>query len=210
MTESSTMAMQLSEEKHASVSDSEDDEDIPVGTKFGGLRDSMAPRREYNSRKNHEQSKMLLPEDSTTSMTHNDSSSRSGSDKHVNFDRVSEREFRMTLGRHPEAKGTPLELSWSFRENGRSITLEEHEQQRQTSGQGLRRMAKNRREEIALRNHSRESVKLVQEELKEIRQSREKGKNEDIETELAKESKQSQPKKKGLMGKLFKRNKGKK
>ena len=206
MTESSTIAMQLSEEN---VSDSEDDEDIPVGTKFGGLRDSMAPRREHNSRKNHEQSKMLLPEDSTTSMTHNDSSSRSGSDKHVNFDRVSEREFRMTLGRHPEAKGTPLELSWSFRENGRSITLEEHEQQRQTSGQGLRRMAKNRREEIALRNHSRESVKLVQEELMEIRQSREKGKNEDIETELAKESKQSQPKKKGLMGKLFKRKKDK-
>lgn len=206
MTESSTIAMQLSEEN---VSDSEDDEDIPVGTKFGGLRDSMAPRREHNSRKNHEQSKMLLPEDSTTSMTHNDSSSRSGSDKHVNFDRVSEREFRMTLGRHPEAKGTPLELSWSFRENGRSITLEEHEQQRQTSGQGLRRLAKNRREEIALRNHSRESVKLVQEELMEIRQSREKGKNEDIETELAKESKQSQPKKKGLMGKLFKRKKDK-
>ena len=206
MTESSTIAMQLSEEN---VSDSEDDEDIPMGTKFGGLRDSMAPRREHNSRKNHEQSKMLLPEDSTTSMTHNDSSSRSGSDKHVNFDRVSEREFRMTLGRHPEAKGTPLELSWSFRENGRSITLEEHEQQRQTSGQGLRRLAKNRREEIALRNHSRESVKLVQEELMEIRQSREKGKNEDIETELAKESKQSQPKKKGLMGKLFKRKKDK-
>ena len=46
----------------------------------------------------------------------------------VRFDKVRQREFRMTLGKHPDAQFVPVECSWDF-ESCVEIDVDEHDHQ---------------------------------------------------------------------------------
>ena len=125
--------------------------------------------------------------------------------QHVKFGEVHERQFRMTMGRNPEAKGAvPLELSWDKQSSVR-FQVDAYEEERAGSRE-VHKIAKNRREQIALLHHTQKSIANVIESCRNIRLSRAAGKLDNVAKEEHKEEKRKK-RQNSIFGRLFQRKK---
>lgn len=107
-----------------------------------------------------------------------------GHSPHVHFTTVHEDQFRMTMGRHPDARGVPMELSWE-KTGSQKFLLEEHEERRQ----GLRRISTAQRNRIALKHHCTKSILDTIDHMKELQKLRKESERDSVRQELKKESK---------------------
>ena len=205
----------LSDPSREKEEEEEEEEDVPISTNaFRNLRDSMwlgGNKSSNDKSKSNPPPKSQSTAHSSFSSNNEDSTTKQKKDtseealmnadgSSVRFDKVRQREFRMTLGKHPDAHFVPVECSWDF-DSCVEIDVDEHDHQKavmaekqiNTSGSRVPRISKNKQMRIAMANHTRASIVNVQAEMKEIRQGRNESKQEKIwKAELQEERRKKQ------------------
>ena len=214
----STEATNVFDKQSCTVPDDDDDNerDVPIRP-FGKLipRDSIAAVGYVKSNAHDNMSSrsgLTDPLSDDDNLTVQDSSrssldSSSDSTQHeesgsVRFGSVRVHKHRMTLGDHPSARGLPVMLAWEVDDSEEIDLAAFQERQREKSEYeqrqepGLRRLDMFAREEIARRNHTRESLTKVQVEMFQIQKSRMASKNDNVDQAARREERQRRRKQK--------------
>ena len=124
----------------------------------------------------------------------------------VSFGSVHVHKHRMTLGDNPEATGLPVTIDWEELES-EELSVDAYEDKQWIEGKdhSVRKIAKSKREKIALQNHTRQSLRKVQEEISEIKLSRQESEKEDLRRAIMKEAKErnrSERKSRSIVGRF--------
>ncbi|GAX25611.1 hypothetical protein FisN_28Hh086 [Fistulifera solaris] len=134
----------------------------------------------------------------------------------VGFSTVRIHHHRLSLGDHPDvSSGIPLTLAWEY---DQSETLKvddivhEKDQVQPNHSARVRRIPRTHREEIAAERHSRDSIILAKEQVRELQRSREESQSDPLSCSevcaAKKASKKNQ--RRGILGFLFRKRKGEK
>ena len=107
--------------------------------------------------------------------------------KGVKFGNVHVHSHRLTLGDNPGVSvGVPLTLGWEV-EDSEQFDLDTYEEETQVNNRSaVRRMTRHKRELIASRNHTRDSIVKHTEQVKDIQKSRMKSETDKAAKMIAK------------------------
>lgn len=173
-------------------SDSSEEESLcseqGIVSRFSQARDSVlvadSKKKNCKSSTQQDQRKKTLDDSHTTStmsttltssdeLLFSDQSSLQMGSSSVQFDQVREREFRMTLGSHPDAESVPVQLSWSILGKSQRYSLDDYEARKHVRNpQGLQKVPPATRNRIALRNNTTQAILNTLESMKLIRRHR--------------------------------------
>ena len=173
-------------------SDSSEEESLcseqGIVSRFSQARDSVlvadSKKKTCKSSTQQDQRRKTLDDSHTTStmsttltssdeLLFSDQSSLQMGSSSVQFDQVREREFRMTLGSHPDAESVPVQLSWSILGKSQRYSLDDYEARKHVRNpQGLQKVPPATRNRIALRNNTTQAILNTLESMKLIRRHR--------------------------------------
>ena len=141
--------------------------------KKNGKRSTQQDQRKKTLDDSHTTSTMSTTLTSSDELLFSDQSSLQMGSSSVQFDQVREREFRMTLGSHPDAESVPVQLSWSILGKSQRYSLDDYEARKHVRNPlGLQKVPPATRNWIALRNHTTQAILNTLESMKLIRRHR--------------------------------------